>query len=190
MIKPIVQRMETHLSEPDELIIEQYNEGNAIYLISKGECRVIVSEDPKNNGSIAQVSKTNKKGEVEKKKEEKLLRPGYLFGEISIVYNCLTTATVQAKKYCNLGKLTKERYKEVITILPKIQDEIKTGIYEYNDKMLNFIKRSMKQIPYFEHLASDDPILYDIIYLLDTKTMIKGEQLQRAGDDANELFFL
>ena len=40
------------------------------------------------------MGKTNKKGEVEKKKEEKLLRPGYLFGEISIVYNCLTTATV------------------------------------------------------------------------------------------------
>lgn len=73
---------------------------------------------------------------------------------------------------------------------PKIQDEIKTGIYEYNDKMLNFIKRSMKQIPYFEHLTSDDPILYDIIYLLDTKPKIKGEQLQKAGDDANELFFL
>lgn len=89
-----------------------------------------------------------------------------------------------------MGKLTKERYKEVITLHPKIQDEIKTGIYEYNDKMLNFIKRSMKQIPYFEHLASDDPILYDIIYLLDTKTMIKGEQLSNAGDDANELFFL
>jgi len=94
LIKPIVQRMETHLSEPDELIIEQYNQGNAIYLISKGECRVIVSEDPKNNRSIPRIGKTNKKGETEKKKEEKVLRPGYLFGEISIVYNCQTTATV------------------------------------------------------------------------------------------------
>lgn len=73
---------------------------------------------------------------------------------------------------------------------PKIQDEIKVGIYEYEDKMLKFIKRSMQQIPYFKHLADDDPILYDIIYLLETKTMIKGAELQRAGGDAEELYFL
>ena len=47
---------------------------------------------------------------------------------------------------------------------PKIQEEIKTGIYEYDDKMLNFIKSSMKQVPYFQHLNNEDPILYDIIY--------------------------
>ena len=62
--------------------------------------------------------------------------------------------------------LTKEKYKEIITMQPMIQEEIKTGIYEYNDKMLNFIKKSMKQIPYFQHLEDDNPILYDIIYLL------------------------
>jgi len=33
LIKPIVQRMETKLSEPDAVIIEQYQEGMAIYLI-------------------------------------------------------------------------------------------------------------------------------------------------------------
>jgi len=75
------------------MIIEQYSEGNAIYLISKGECLVIVSEDSQFKGSVTTSSK-GKKGDDEKKKEEKLLRPGYLFGEISIVYNCLTTATV------------------------------------------------------------------------------------------------
>jgi len=150
LIKPIVQRMETKLSEPDFIIIDQYTEGQAIYLISKGECRVIVSEDSNLQGTITTISNP-KKSEQGKKKEEssQLLRPGYLFGEISIVYNCLTTATVQAKKYCNLGMLTKEKYKEIVTMQPTIQDEMKRGIYEYNDKMLNFIKKSMKQIPYF-----------------------------------------
>ena len=157
--------METKLSEPDAVIIEQYQEGQAIYLISKGECQVIVSEESNLSKPVNMISKS-KKGEEGKKKVEKLLRPGYLFGEISIVYNCLTTATVQAKKYCNLGMLTKEKYKEIVTMQPMIQDEIKTGIYQYDDKMLNFIKKSMKQIPYFQHLEDDNPILYDIIYLL------------------------
>ena len=177
LIKPIVQRMETQLSEPDEVIIPQYSEGEAIYLISKGECLVIVSEESHYKSSISSSSKGKKGGSDEVNSEEKLLRPGYLFGEISLIYSCLTTATVKAKKYCNLGKLTKENFKEITTTQPKIHEQIKAGIYEYEDKMLNFIKRSMKQVPYFRDLANDDPILYDIIYLLDTKTMIKGAEL-------------
>ena len=171
------------------MIIEQYQEGNAIYLISKGECLVEVSEDS-SSFKTSMSSSSKKKKNTNEDKEKKILRPGYLFGEISIVYNCLTTATVKAKKYCNLGKLTKEKYKEIITMQPKIQDEIKTGIYEYDDKMLNFIKRSMKQVPYLQQLKSDDPILYDIIYMLDTRTVIKGAELQKAGANADELYFL
>ena len=53
--------METHLTEPDKVIIEQYTEGTAIYLISKGECRVVVSEEsPSNSGSS--VTSSSKKG--------------------------------------------------------------------------------------------------------------------------------
>lgn len=36
--------MEAKLSEPDAILIEQYQEGQAVYLISKGECAVEVSE--------------------------------------------------------------------------------------------------------------------------------------------------
>lgn len=45
-------------------------------------------------------------------------------------------------------------------------------------------------MPYFSHLKSDDPILYDIIYMLDTRTVIKGAELQKAGANADELYFL
>ena len=117
-----MQRMETQLSEPDEVIISQYSKGSeAIYLISKGVCSVIVSEESHYKGSLQSTPK-KKKGQEESKREEKLLRPGYLFGEISIVYNCATTATVKAYKYCNLGKLTKEKYKDIITMQPKIAE--------------------------------------------------------------------
>ena len=44
--------------------------------------------------AIPDKGKKGKKGKkVDESGEEKPLRPGYLFGEISIVYNCLTTAT-------------------------------------------------------------------------------------------------
>ena len=67
--------METTSSEPDAVIIEQYQEGSAIYLISKGECRVIVSEESNLSNTITTISSKPRKGE-EGGKEEKLLRPG------------------------------------------------------------------------------------------------------------------
>lgn len=99
ILDAIVKRMVTQLAEPDIVVVEQFQEGEAMYLIAKGECEVMVGD------------------ESEKKKGEspKLLRPGQYFGEISLVYNCKSTAKVFAKKYCTLAKLSKENFKEVTT---------------------------------------------------------------------------
>ena len=117
-----------------------------------------------------------------------MLRPGSYFGEISLVYGCLCTAKVVAKKYCTLAKLSKDKFKEVTTQMPAMLDAINKGIYEYDDKMLRFIKRSMQSVPYLSSLEAD--CLYDIIYSLETQKKAKGEVLQRRGDDADELYFL
>ena len=95
-----------------------------------------------------------------------MLRPGQHFGEISLVYGCLCTAKVVAKKYCTLAKLTKDKFKEVTTQIPAMLEAINKGIYEYDDKMLRFIKRSMQSVPYLSSL--EDDCLYDIIYSLKT----------------------
>ena len=81
------------------------------------------------------------------------MRPGYLFGEISLIYNCLCTATVQSSKYCNLGVLKKSKYQEIVTIYPNIKEEMQQNIYDYDDKMLRFIKKSIKQVDYFKKLV-------------------------------------
>ena len=43
----------------------------------------------------------------------KILRQGQLFGEISLIYNCLTTASVIALKYCTIGQLAKKDFMEI-----------------------------------------------------------------------------
>jgi len=116
------------------------------------------------------------------------LRPGKYFGEISLIYDCLCTARVVANKYCTLAKLTKEKFKALITLIPQFREAINKGIYDYNDKMLKFIKKSMKTVPYLSNL--EDECNYDIIFSLQTKRKFKGDSLQHAGDDADELYFL
>ena len=95
-----------------------------------------------------------------------MLRSGQYFGEISLVYNCRCTAKVVAKKYCTLARLSKEKFKEVTTQIPAMLEEINKGIYEYDDKMLRFIKRSMGSVPYLSGLEPEAQL--DIIYSLET----------------------
>ena len=84
--------------------------------------------------------------------------------------------------------LTKEKFKEVTTQIPSLLEELQQGIYEYDDRMLRFIKRSMKSVPYFSNLS--DPVLYDIIYSLNTEKFQKDQVLQKPGADATSLYFL
>ena len=84
--------------------------------------------------------------------------------------------------------LEKDKFKEVCTQIPPFLEAINKGIYDYDDKMLKFIKRSMKSVPYLSNL--EEECMYDIIYSLETQIKMKGEILQRRGDDADELYFL
>ena len=96
--------MSTKLSEPDSVIIEQFQEGEAMYLIAKGECMVIVGEE-----SEDRFYKSNTTEEID---QNTMLRSGQYFGEISLVYGCKCTAKVVAKKYCTLAQLTKDKFRD------------------------------------------------------------------------------
>lgn len=41
----MVRGLKTRLCDPEEVVIRQYQKGEAIYLISKGECTVTVDQD-------------------------------------------------------------------------------------------------------------------------------------------------
>ena len=177
----IVSQMKTDLREPDKVIIEQYQQGEALYLIAKGECQVSIEED----NSAEMHSKKKKRTNQDKPNP---LRPGHYFGEISLIYDCLCTAKVIANKYCTLAKLEKENFKALCKQIPQLQEAFNKGIYDYDDKMLRFIKKSMSSVPYLNNL--DTECMYDIIYSLTTKKKNKGDILQKRGSDADELYFL
>jgi signal-transduction protein with cAMP-binding, CBS, and nucleotidyltransferase domain len=69
-----------------------------------------------------------------------------------------------------------------------LRDVIYKRIYKYNDRLLKFIKKSIKRVPYFMNL--EEECLADIIYALVTEKYAKHEILQEPGGDANHLLFL
>jgi CRP-like cAMP-binding protein len=98
--------METSLVQPDEVIINQFEDGANFYIIAKGECTVRVGEE---------------KIDV---KNEKKLRFGDYFGEISLIYGCKTTAKIIARKYCNLATLNKHKFEEVLLQFPGLKETL------------------------------------------------------------------
>jgi len=72
-----------------------------MYLLAKGMVKVNIA------------SNCDDRESAESQKKPLTLRPGQYFGEIALVYDCVSTATVVATKYCTLAKLTKEKFKEL-----------------------------------------------------------------------------
>jgi len=118
------------------------------------------------------------------------LRQGQLFGEISLIYNCLTTASVIALKYCTIGRLNQIDFDEIVLQHPQILKYIKEGIFEYNDKDMLFIKMTLKQLPFLAHLQDRDTVFYSIIYSLDTQKLNQGSILMHFGDNVEEIYII
>ena len=93
-----------------------------------------------------------------------------------------------ATKYSNLGRLQRETFKELQIFFPGLTELIKKRIYEYNDRVLKFLKAGMRRIPYFSRI--EDNALYEIMFSMRTTEFSKGTIFQKPGEDATSLFFL
>ena len=189
--------MKTDLLQPDNMIIEKLNVGTALFLIAKGECVLDFRHGNFHTQTTSQnLRKAQRSCEAPIKEDsidhtkQKILRQGQLFGEISLIYNCLTTASVIALKYCTIGKLMQKDFEAITQEHPQILQYIKEGIFEYNDKDMCFIKMALKQLPFLNHLQDRDTIFYSIIYSLDTQKMNAGHFWMRPGDEIDSIYII
>lgn len=88
-----------------------------------------------------------------------------------MIFGCKRTAKVIARKYSNLGRIQRESFKELTLYFPEINDIIKSRIYQYNDKVLKFMKAGIRRIPYFSKI--DDAVVFDIMFSMKTATFSK-----------------
>ena len=113
------------MTEPEKLLVEQFEETDTMFLLAKGACEVSIVDEKKNKHKL------------------KMMRPGDYFGEISLIYGCKRTATVKSSKYSTLAILKKAQYKEVLVEFPEMEEQLKKSIYAYNDRMKRFTKKSI-----------------------------------------------
>lgn len=66
-----------------------------------------------------------------------------------------------------MAQLSRSSFKEILISFPNLVEELKIGIFGYNDKMKRFIISSLEKIEYFQDIGED--ALHDIIYNLQTK---------------------
>lgn len=66
-----------------------------MYFLARGDCEVKVTNERRKEQTV------------------RILKPGSLFGEVSLIYNCKRTATVISKNYCTMAKLDKNGFKEL-----------------------------------------------------------------------------
>lgn len=121
----MISKFKTVLREPEDIVVEQFTETDEMYLIAKGACEVFIVDEKKNKNKI------------------KNLRPGDYFGEISLIYGCKRTASVNSSKYSTLAMLKKVHYKEILIEFPDLQEQLKQSIFRYKDRMKRFTVSSI-----------------------------------------------
>lgn len=78
VIKYMIQQVSPQLSLPEMSIILKNDQPDNVYFIAQGQCAVSLIDHMKNNRVI------------------RMLEQGELFGEVSLIFSCLRTATVKS----------------------------------------------------------------------------------------------
>jgi hypothetical protein len=95
LIHYVTTKLITKNHLPEDTIIRQGEDGEALYFIAKGECKVYVRDH---------------KGRTE---PVNIIAPGDLFGEVALICNYKRTATVKTRNKSTLAFIIKSVFKDV-----------------------------------------------------------------------------
>ena len=175
-LETIVVHLGTDLKEPDDEVVKQdvkdEGESDCMYWIGAGgNCRVKVRDQ---NGHEQVVG---------------FLKEGDHFGELSIIYSCRRSATVQSKNYQALARINRQFFKEVVSEFPEWETALKNkAIKSYRDKKIQFILRMLKRVEYLE--KHDDEVLFDLMFSLESKNEEKGNLILSENQLSDALYFV
>ena len=101
-LKDVATNLEQIYSSPDDLIIKAGDIGSEMFIISHGSVDIFINPDEK----IATLS------------------DGQIFGETALIKETTRNANVQSKGYCDLYKLTLQKFNEIVVRHPHLLSNI------------------------------------------------------------------
>jgi CRP-like cAMP-binding protein len=116
MIAFMIRNLEISLTQPEDQVISQNEEGDFMYFLARGDCEVKVVDESKKERTV------------------KILRPGAMFGEVALLFNCKRTATVVSKNYCTMAKLAKKQFVDLYQKFPELYIDFKNRTKSYQDR--------------------------------------------------------
>ena len=130
LIDAVIKDIIPFLLKPDDIIVEQGEEGHHFYFIAEGQCCVSY----KDHKEVTHQKPTT-------------LNQGDFFGEIAILFNCKRSATVKSTNYCTSARIHSS---VLMKSCKKFIGMIKNRTIHYDDKFKLFKIKILKQIDYFE----------------------------------------
>ena len=137
-IRFLVMKLVTVLSVPEDYFFRQDDESTDMYFIAKGECTVTIKDYKRREH-----------------KSFKVLKPGDHFGEISLIYGCRRTATVNSRNYSTVGKISKDLVMQIQSDNPGFLKHLKTYVVKYKDPNKKFIAEAMKKVEFCNGISEN-----------------------------------
>lgn len=144
-----------------------------MFPVSHAKDSIIIKE-----GDIGSVVYVMEQGKVEVSKDGKLLsynqRPGSVFGELAILYNCTRTATIRAITDCKLWAIERHCFQAIM---------MKSGLIRQRD-YIDFLRT----VPEFSQVS--DETLSRISGALEETTYNKGSYIIRQGGRGDTFYII
>jgi len=77
------------------------------------------------------------------------------FGEVSLVYDSVRSATVTCANYCTLGKIGLKTIYTICAAYPFFRKALISAIQLYNDQTKVFLNSVLREIPYLKDCSED-----------------------------------
>lgn len=138
--------METILKTPEEKLIIQgdKSDNSTIYFLAKGKCDVIFRESPEHKCTITS---------------------GMHFGEISMIYSCPRSATVNSRNYIIASTLNRKNYYELLSLYPNLKHLFVQQILKYREPLKIYMEMKLSRLNFFKNLPKH--IKNEFIYNMD-----------------------
>ena len=170
LVAYLIQQLDNKFCQPEEEIIKQFENGDTIYFVSDGKCKVEVLN------------------EIKEKHNVKTLEEGAYFGEIAVLFKTSRTATVKSVEYTTLAVLSENKLNTLFMKFPNVKKSLLAGIIKYKDPYKLFIERILNKLIYLQEL--DEKTLNKLAYSLPIFSCPVKSDLFNAGDICNSCFMI